>query len=87
MTKPTFETDTIKRYCASCAHCSNHRCEVFNRYVETDWNRCKNHSHYNPNAKAFKLDKNAERSLEADIKEREKHYKGWYQEALMLQRR
>ncbi len=36
---PTF-------HCISCMRCKDKRCDFFNRYVETDYNKCFNHSNY-----------------------------------------
>ncbi len=66
--------------CSSCTHCTNKYCQVFKRPVDIKFNRCKNHSHYNPNAKVFKADKNLEIIIATEEKERNKHYKGWLAE-------
>lgn len=43
-----------KYTCGTCTRCnSESRCEVFNRYIEKDYNRCFNHSTYvSPSIKA-----------------------------------
>ena len=70
--------------CSSCTHCNCKYCNIFKRPVDIKFNRCKNHSHFNPNAKPFKTDKNLEIIIAAEEKERQKHYKGYLREAEMI---
>lgn len=72
--------------CSSCAHCIQKYCQVFKRPVDIKVNRCANHSHYNPNAKPFKVDKNLEIIMKAEEKARNTHYKGYLREAEMLRK-
>lgn len=47
-----------KYYCSSCTKCTNSFCSTYNRHVEPDFNKCFNHSNYNPIKAAFKVPDN-----------------------------
>ena len=52
-----------KYFCKTCTKCIDKHCTVFKRYVEPDYNRCFNHSNYNPIAANFKPARNLEMKL------------------------
>lgn len=47
-----------KYFCSSCTKCTNSVCSTFKRRVEPDYNRCFNHSNYNPIKAVFKAPAN-----------------------------
>lgn len=50
-----------KYFCATCAKLKNGNfCDCFQRRVEADYNRCFNHSNYNPVLAVFKAPENIE---------------------------
>lgn len=50
-----------KYFCATCAKLKNGNfCDCFQRRVEPDYNRCFNHSNYNPVLAVFKAPENIE---------------------------
>ena len=50
-----------KYFCATCAKLKNGNfCDCFQRRVEADYNRCFNHSNYNPVLAVFKALENIE---------------------------
>lgn len=50
-----------KYFCATCAKLKNGNfCDCFQRRVEADYNRCFNHSNYNPVLAIFKAPENIE---------------------------
>lgn len=51
---PAKDIPTPKYHCASCAKMNSElRCDVFERRVEPDYNKCFNHSHYQPSFKSY----------------------------------
>lgn len=59
-----------KYFCATCAKLKNGNfCDCFQRRVKTDYNRCFNHSNYNPSSSSYLSPGNLEELIkEEDIK-------------------
>lgn len=64
-------TDNVEEpqfYCKTCTKCNNKFCSTFKRQVEPNYNRCFNHSNYNPIEFSFKPLENIEEIAEENDK-------------------
>lgn len=60
------------KMCDSCAHCSGIRCQIHQREVQTNYNRCFFHSDYQPEAQTFHVSPNLEKIILAELIEKDK---------------
>ena len=55
--------------CRSCNNCDGNRCSFFNRKVEPNFNKCFNHTFYNPEAIKFVPTSNFEELVREEEKQ------------------
>ena len=73
--QPKQEVTQPKYYCSTCTKCSiGNNCEVYQRRVEPNYNKCFYHSTYQPVVVIFKPLKNLETMIEEETKRKRLGY-------------
>ena len=57
-------------HCSSCEACSNKYCNVFDRRIEPDYNKCFNHTNYGNRQSVYQAPANLEEIVLANEKQR-----------------